>query len=238
MSGTSAGAGGGAGGSIQISSSIELPYTKSYSVLIGSGGAAPSSVGTDGKQGQSTIAFGLTATGGSGGTTSGGSNANYSGGNIGGGGAGAGANGTNSSPTSAGNGGNGYTWLDGNLYGPGGAGFVVSNNLVEYTLVGTTTVSGSFYMANNEMYQVNVTSSQVNFSSVSAATSISASVTYAANSKITLRYPGGQKAYGGSNIFASGGFTYHEFASSSQFEVGNKAINLYFMALGGGGVVS
>jgi hypothetical protein len=156
-----------------------------------------------------------------------------------------------------GNGGSGSVWtfnstasaapgqlLQNTYFGGGGGGFVIgltgsiSNNLVEYTLSGGTTITGSFLMASDELYQFNVSYSPTGsstFQSVESTNPIFISVAGQATSSLTLRYPGAQKAYGGSNIFASGGFTYHQFASSSQYEVGNADFIASYMVLAGGG---
>ena len=156
-----------------------------------------------------------------------------------------------------GNGGSGSVWtynssasaapgdiLTTTYFGGGGGGFVIglsgsaSNNFVEYTLSGGTTITGSFLMASEELYQFNQSSSPTGsstFQSVESTNPIFISVAGQATSSLTLRYAGAQKAWGGSNIFASGGFTYHQFASSSQYEVGNAAFTASYMILGGGG---
>jgi hypothetical protein len=156
-----------------------------------------------------------------------------------------------------GNGGSGSVWtynstssaapgqlLQNTYFGGGGGGFVIglsgsiSNNTVEYTLSGGTTITGSFSMASEELYQFNKSASPTGsstFQSVESTNPIFISVAGQATSSLTLRYPGAQKAYGGSNIFASGGFTYHQFASSSQYEVGNAAFTSSYMILAGGG---
>lgn len=156
-----------------------------------------------------------------------------------------------------GNGGSGSVWtfnstasaapgqlLQNTYFGGGGGGFVIglsgsiSNNTVEYTLSGGTTITGSFLMASEELYQFNKSASPTGsstFQSVESTNPIFLSVAGQATSSLTLRYPGAQKAYGGSNIFASGGFTYHEFASSSQYEIGNADFTSSYMILAGGG---
>jgi hypothetical protein len=156
-----------------------------------------------------------------------------------------------------GNGGSGSVWtfnstasaapgqlLQNTYFGGGGGGFVIglsgsiSNNTVEYTLSGGTTITGSFLMASEELYQFNKSASPTGsstFQSVESTNPIFLSVAGQATSSLTLRYPGAQKAYGGSNIFASGGFTYHQFASSSQYEVGNADFTSSYMILAGGG---
>jgi hypothetical protein len=157
----------------------------------------------------------------------------------------------------SGNGGSGSVWtfnstssaapgqyLQNTYFGGGGGGFVVglsgsaSNNLVEYTLSGGTTITGSFLMASEEMYQFTKSASPTGsstFIGVNTINPIFLSVAGQATSSLTLRYPGGQKAWGGSNIFASGGYTYHEFTTSSQYEVGNAPFTLNYIVLGGGG---
>ena len=156
-----------------------------------------------------------------------------------------------------GNGGSGSVWtynssaspapgqyLENTYFGGGGGGFVIglsqsgSNNTVEYTLSGGTTITGSFLMASEELYQFTKSSSPTGsstFVGVNSINPIFLSVAGQATSSLTLRYPGAQKAYGGSNIFASGGFTYHQFASSSQYEVGNNNFTSSYMILAGGG---
>jgi hypothetical protein len=127
-------------------------------------------------------------------------------------------------------------------YGAGGGGFVVggadSNNIVDYTLRGGTTITGSFAMAEQEMYQFNVSNSPTGsstFTSVTASSAVNISVAGQATSSLTLRYPGTQKAWGGSNIFASGGYTYHEFTASSQYQTGDSDFAISYMILAGGG---
>lgn len=156
-----------------------------------------------------------------------------------------------------GNGGSGSVWtfnsttspapgqlLPTTYFGGGGGGFViglsgsVSNNLVEYTLSGGTTITGSFLMASEELYQFTKSSSPTGsstFQSIESSNPIFISVAGQATSSLTLRYPGAQKAWGGSNIFVSGGYTYHQFASSSQYEIGNANFTASYMILAGGG---
>ena len=128
------------------------------------------------------------------------------------------------------------------FYGAGGGGFVVgglfSNNIVEYTLRGGTTITGSFAMAEQEMYQFNVSNSPTGsstFTSVTSSANINISVAGQATSSLTLRYPGTQKAWGGSNIFVSGGYTYHDFTASSQYQTGDSNFDTSYMILAGGG---
>ena len=192
--------GGGAGGTLKTGT-LPLPESgNTYPVVIGLGGATV--LNSNGLQGGSSSIFGLTATGGTGGTILGvgGSNESYNGGTLyGGGGAGAGQNGSNGATpppnTLAGNGGNGYTWIDGITYGPGGGG--------AYTQGGNRapkSSNGSGIYGNG---------GEANFVSGSAGSSGAA----------VLRYNGNtQKATGGT-ITYNNGYVYHTFTSSADFNV-------------------
>ena len=127
-------------------------------------------------------------------------------------------------PVNAGDGGNGYTWLDGVTYAGGGGGTFLSN--------GTNGVGGSGGGGNAGQNGVDELGGGAGASTTG----------YGGDGILKLRYPGSRQRIIGGSVTKEGGYTYHTFTTSGSFYViqeddinrANK-YQLEYLLVGGGG---
>lgn len=242
---TQAYAGGGGAGGMVTGSFILQPAVRTYPVVVGAGGLRGILVGVgaeaqDGTDGSGSAAFGVSTTGGKGGTATVGGEGGIGGGNSGtgswgntteylgaiglaGGGAGVtnsgsiGTTGDTEPERDGGAGGDGLQWVNSTYYAGGGAG---AYGIGDSTYVGTSGLGQGNFGGGGEGQRGNSNNNGVSGS-------------------VILRYAGTEAKATGGEISIDGGYVYHTFTASADLVYGAEQSLVYTSGLpgvGGGGL--
>lgn len=249
-------AAGGGGGGVVSGSFVVEPIVRTYPIVVGAGGSKASSPSGIGGNGQSSSAFGSSASGGTGGgfrVQPGGSGNNGDGGNSGtgswgnttqyiggqglaaggGGAAGTGSIGTSDpSPRRGGNGGNGLPWVNGMTFGGGGYGLWFQGGDGPYQ--GNNGANSLLQFNNTNIGNIDFLTypGLGGYGGRGNQPSTIAGIAGFSGSVI-IRYPGTEQKATGGTVFTSASYTYHVFTSSANFQLNQVPENIFTSGLAG-----